>query len=77
MIKLFIAAVTCMNSGYTAGVILTHFSCWLNMGHAIAFGTFVPIGVFSAITIIATEAATMDDRDTLPDSSKDQNQAAE
>lgn len=47
------------------------------MGNAIAYGSFVPIGVFSAITVIATEAAAMSNHEILPDSSIEQNQAAE
>lgn len=46
------------------------------MGHSIAYGTFIPIGMFSAIAIIASEAASMEEREPLPGSNKQQNQAA-
>ena len=46
------------------------------MGHRIAYGTFVPIAICCGITVIATEASGMDDRDMLPDGDAAQNNAA-
>ena len=44
-------------------------SCWLNYGHSVLWGTAVPIFLFSAVAIVATEAAGMhhrDEKNTIP-----------
>ena len=54
----------------------SYWSCWLNMGEGVALGTFVPLGLLSAATIVMVEAAGMGEWPLLEGTDVDQHTAA-
>lgn len=56
-----------------------HPRCWVNLANPIAYGTMIPIGVASVVTLIATEATgqAAEIFKTLPTVQKSQVNAAQ
>lgn len=46
------------------------------MGHSVGLGTMIPIAAFSAVAIIASEAASIEEAEALPNSNSSQKVAA-